>query len=229
MHIVELQLHTADVGVLERFYGDLLGLPITTSDPDTLAVQIGRSRLLFVRASEFDGRYHVAFDVPNNQLADARSWLESRTPLVQARDGTVLFHSDTWNADQFYFLDPAGNILELIARHTSDTAQSTPFTSASVLAVTEIGLATPDVVSTVGWLCSKLELEPYGDHSDTFTPVGDEQGLFIVVKNEREWFPDTGVKAVPLPFEVTISGRQPGVFEAPGLPYRVVVVGQEPT
>ena len=36
-----------------------------------------------------------------------------------------------------------------------------------------------------------------------FTPVGDEQGLFVVVKRGRMWFPDTGKAAELLPITVT--------------------------
>ncbi len=224
MKLLELTLRAADLGALEAFYGGVLGLNILERDPSRLTVQVGRSRLVFAREDGFTGRYHVAFDVPNNQLKLARSWLEPRVPLLRARDGSTEFYGGNWNADQFYFLDPAGNVLELIARHTADTASDAAFSSASLMTVTEIGLASPDVPATVAWFRETLGLEPYKDHDDTFTPIGDESGLLIVVAEGREWFPDTGVEAEILPVEMVLEGKHPGDFYAPNLPYRLRVI-----
>ncbi|MCU0493138.1 MAG: hypothetical protein MUD01_16255 [Chloroflexaceae bacterium] len=223
MHILELCLRAADLAALDQFYAGTLGLPSVRHERSGLAFQVGRSQLMFVQDESFRGRYHVAFDVPNNQLDQARAWLETRVPLLQARNGSTIFHTDDWNADQFYFLDPAGNILELIARHTANTTANTPFSSKSLLAITEIGLATSDVPTTVAWFQAALGLDPYRSHSSTFTPVGSETGLFIIVQHEREWFPNTGVQAVPLPVEVVLEGERLGEFTVPGLPYHMRV------
>jgi catechol-2,3-dioxygenase len=224
MDLLEVTLHADDLDALEGFYGGVLGLNIHERTASSLSVRIGRSRLVFAREDRFKGRYHVAFDVPNNQLNLARAWLEPRVPLVKANDGSTEFHGGNWDADQFYFLDPAGNILELIARHTADTASNVAFSSESLLAVTEIGLASPDVPATVGWFHQTLHLEPYKDHGDTFAPIGDESGLLIVVAQGREWFPDTRVEAEILPVEIVIEGEHHGEFDAPGLPCRVRVL-----
>ncbi len=224
MKLLEVTIRAADLDALEAFYGGVLGLNILERDPSRLTVQVGRSRLVFKQETDFVGRYHVAFDVPNNQLGLARSWLESRVPLMQSRDGSTEFHGDNWNADQFYFLDPAGNILELIARHTADTASDAAFSSASLMAITEIGLTSPDVTATVAWFHETLGLEPYKDHGDTFTPIGDESGLLIVVAKGREWFPDTRVEAAMLPTEIVLEGKYHGEFNVPGLPCHVRVL-----
>ncbi len=224
MKLLEVTLRAADLDALEAFYGGVLGQRILERDASRLAVQVGRSRLVFAREGGFAGRYHVAFDVPNNQLAQAREWLEPRVPLMQSRDGSTEFHGDDWNADQFYFLDPAGNILELIARHTAGTASSAAFSSASLMAVTEIGLVSPDVTATVAWFRETLGLEPYKNHGGTFTPIGDEAGLLIVVAEGREWFPDTSVEAEILPVEIVVEGEHQGELHVPGLPCRVRVL-----
>jgi hypothetical protein len=53
--------------------------------------------------------------------------------------------------------------------------------------VCEIGLVTNDVLSTVNEL-QQIGLGRWGEVSDTFAPVGDVYGLFIVVKKDRTWF-----------------------------------------
>lgn len=44
-----------------------------------------------------------------------------------------------------------------------------------------------------------------GAGSDTFTALGDEHGLFIIVKRGRIWFPDTGIPAELVPLKVAVS------------------------
>ncbi len=203
MQIDTLELLAPDLATLHAFYAATFGLTAERT-AGSLTIQVGTTRLSFAQApAGWTERYHYAINIPENQFAAAKAWLAARVPLVAA-DGTDTFFSTDWNADLCYYLDPAGNIGELIARHTLDCASDTPFGPASLLAVSEIGLPTPDVPATVAGLTARLGLASYGETGDTFTPVGDEQGLFIVVRAGRIWFPDTGIPANPLPFTATV-------------------------
>lgn len=205
MQIEHLELLAPDLTALRDFYAGRLGLPVLPAPPDRLALQVGTTRLTFAQAPEgWTGHYHYAINIPENQYREAKAWLAARVPLATTADGREEFSSSDWNADILYYFDPAGNIAELIARHTLDCASDAPFGPASLLAVSEIGLATPDVPATAADLSSRLALAPYGETSDTFTPIGDEHGLFIVVRAGRIWFPDTNIPALPLPLTATI-------------------------
>jgi len=57
-----------------------------------------------------DPLYHVAFTIPRNKLAAAKGWLAARTP-VMTKDGRDEFGSESWDAQQVYFRDSAGNPL----------------------------------------------------------------------------------------------------------------------
>jgi catechol-2,3-dioxygenase len=104
-----------------------------------------------------------------------------------------------------YFYDPEGNIVELIARHRLANRVSKPFDTQSVLDISEIGFPTDDVKQTVQTLCDRLSARVYdGADSDEFTAVGDEDGMFIVVKQGRLWLPDTGKMARSLPLTVQV-------------------------
>jgi catechol-2,3-dioxygenase len=126
-----------------------------------------------------------------------------------------------------YFSDPRGNILELIARHDLENANQTEFSSASLLNISEIGLACDNVPDVVKWLNKNLNLETYKSVSDTFSPVGNVHGLLILVHNAREWFPSTGVFATPQPVSVTIKSDQIQTLEFPNLPYKIRTVLEE--
>ncbi len=45
-------------------------------------------------------------------------------------------------------------------------------------------------------------LQLYKGQTDTFTALGDENGLLIVVKTGREWYPNTGQTAMDSALEV---------------------------
>lgn len=191
MHIQELSLRTHDLAAQAAFYGDVLRLSVVLA-ADRLQVTVGRSRLIFSQQTGWQGAYHVAFDVPENQLEAASAWLAERAALI-GLDGQTHFHSDGWNADMIYFRDAAGNILELIARHKQANATDHPFSEHDLLAISEVGIGTRDVRSAVGQLMAELGVRVYdGGGSSSFSAVGDEDGLFIVVQHEREWYPQTG-------------------------------------
>jgi catechol-2,3-dioxygenase len=200
MNIQELTLVTRDLSTQQGFYRNVLKLPVIKTDDDHLTVQAGQTKLTFVRGS-IDGVYHFAFNIPENQFAAALKWLP--VPLIKASDGKSEFFSEGWNANMFYFYDPAGNILELIARHTLANASDQPFSEKSLLNISEIGVA----VSNVNAFTESSGLPYYLSHVDEFAPIGDENGLLIVVKIGREWFPNTGRPALELPLQVVFSSE----------------------
>jgi catechol-2,3-dioxygenase len=227
MKILELELLTGSLEVQHRFYADVLGLKVLELTEDVLMVQVGSSRLKFTWQTGFSGRYHFAFDVPENQLEPAKTWLESRAALIPDIDGRQVFASENWNANQIYFSDPHGNILELIARHDLENASQAEFLGSSLLNISEIGLACDNVPEVAKWLEQHLNLEVYKSSNDTFAPVGDAHGLLILVQNAREWFPNTGVHATPQPVRILIEANQNQTLEIPNLPYKIRTVLEE--
>jgi hypothetical protein len=219
MRITELRLKTADLEGQRDFYAHILRLPVIAERGGRLSLQVGTTRLVFEQQDDWQGRYHFAFDVPENQFDAAQKWITQRTSLVKL-DGQQAFKSAGWNAHNFYFYDAAGNILECIARHNQATASNIPFSEKSLLYISEIGLATDDVAATVRDLCHNLNVSIYdGEGSDTFTAVGDEEGLFIVVKRGRIWYPNTGIASAVNPVTIGLADAPEAGYNVPGLPY----------
>jgi catechol-2,3-dioxygenase len=206
MRIEEVELLTGDVAALRDFYAGVLKLPAQLAD-GVLSVQAGRSRLTFKQApAGWEGFYHFAFNIPENQLKEAKAWISSRVPLIRDQAGEDEFDFESWNAHSIYFRDPARNILEFIARHSLPNRSGEPFDEEGVLSISEIGITSEDVLETVHMLEERLGIEVYdGPPSETFTAIGDENGLLIVVKRGRVWFPDTGQTADLYPVTVTVS------------------------
>jgi catechol-2,3-dioxygenase len=206
MHIRSLELATANLLLQHAFYTDLLGLPAHLST-DQLQVTIGASQLIFKQAAPgIHQPYHLAFNIPPQQFAEAKAWLANRTTLVANGEGDTQFHFAGWNADSCYFFDADRNILELIARHGLVVPATTPFSANGLLEISEIGLVSDDVAAMVAQLEQHYGLAVYRESlSDQFAAVGDEHGLCIVVKRGRLWFAVHEMPAASAPLRVEMD------------------------
>lgn len=220
MEITALRLLTAHLDAQRAFYTGTLGLPLVAQDADGFTVGAGATRLTFA-ASDTDAQYHFAFNIPRTLLTQAKAFLAARLPLL-SEAGRDQFHSDDWDADMVYFADAAGNIAEYIARCTLVDDAPGDFTPATVRSVSEIGLPVDDVGATVAALAARLGVAPYGEQAEHFAPVGDERGLFIVVRAGRHWFP-TATGAIVSPVAVTLRGAREDTYNVPGFPYAIDV------
>jgi catechol-2,3-dioxygenase len=222
MKIKYLELSAKDLPAQRDFYANILELPVTLESA-TLEVNVGETTLAFTQApSEFNGAYHFAFNIPENQYPAAKQWITSRVPLLRDKTGKEDFESKTWNSTSVYFLDAAGNILEFIARHTLSNASNEDFSSRQILNVSEIGLPSEDVIELANNLCTRLGLSVYRQEpNENFTPVGDDHGLLILPAKDRIWMPDSGVPAKLLPVKIKgeVNSRE---WEVRGVPYEIL-------
>jgi catechol 2,3-dioxygenase-like lactoylglutathione lyase family enzyme len=221
LNISYLELSAKDLPAQRDFYANILELPVNL-DSSTLEVKAGETNLLFTQApTEFDGAYHFAFNIPENQFDAAKKWISERIPLLRDETGKDEFHSENWNSDSVYFKDAAGNVLEFIARHNLKNAVDADFNGRQILNVSEIGLPSENVIELANELCTTLNLPVFQQQpNETFTPVGDDNGLFILPIKDRIWIPNSGVPAKLLPVKVTgdANGKQ---WEIRGVPYSV--------
>jgi catechol-2,3-dioxygenase len=205
MLISQVELPVSDAVQAARFYGDVLGLPIRTGG-GVVEVEVGPSALLLHPGPVERGAYHGAITVPEDRFAEAKAWLQERVPLLE-RDGLDQFALGApWNSQSVYFAGPDGILLELIARHDLAAAESSGrFSSADLLRISEIGLAVPDVAVAVSSLQNAFGLPVFGTAAAEFTPLGDPDGLLIVVRQGRPWFPTTTVSPSLGSIAVTVA------------------------
>jgi hypothetical protein len=223
MNIQKLELLAVDLIAQRDFYTNVVELP-TELGSSNLVVQAGTTELIFLQApADFNGSYHFAFNIPENQFQAAKKWITDRIPLLHDHDGQEEFESKSWNSDSIYFLDAAGNILEFIARHSLQNGVAGGFDSGQILNVSEIGLPSVDVIQFANELCAQLGISVYKQEpNETFTPLGDEDGLLILPIKERIWMPDSGVPARLLP--IRVAGRSiDRDWEISGVPYEIRV------
>ena len=221
MKITYLELPTKDLIAQRDYYSQVLELPVALS-AERLEVQAGTTTLVFTQAQpNFEGAYHFAFNIPENQFSAAMDWISARIPLLHDEAGKNEFDSTSWNSHSVYFKDTAGNVLEFIARHNLKNAVQGKFDSLQILNVSEIGLPSEDVITFANQLCAQSEISVFNQEPNaTFTPVGDDNGLFIIPIKDRIWIPNSGVLAKLLPVKVhsETNGKK---WEVRGVPYEI--------
>ena len=221
MQLTEIILQANNLASLKHFYKEVMDLPVSFSDEKTLWVQAGKSVLIFETNEEIkDPYYHIAFNIPSNKFEEAFEWFKSRVSFLWVYDyKSYIADFTNWNARSFYFYDPAGNILEMIARFDLDNKITRDFTGASICNISELGIVFPvhhfeyEVASFMKkYSLHFFEKQPPGPN---FKVAGDDYGLFIMVPEGRDWAPGTGKKSVIFPISVSFE-TQHGQFEWPG-------------
>lgn len=239
--ITRLQLSSAaPLAAMRGFYRDTLGLEILEDRADRLTVAAGLTPITFEPAAGSAGApwYHVAFNIPENKLLAARAWQLQRTPLIPTPAHRIdpsfppdVRHFPSWNAHSVFFWDPAGNLLEHIARHDLGNARPGPFTSRDILYASEIGFVFDDQHGAAREVHRDLGLPAYPPGRDPggWWAMGNELGLVLCLP-KRIWGENTdrpkrfGVH----PTRATIRAAAGGgagrrSYEFPGYPYLLEV------
>jgi catechol-2,3-dioxygenase len=228
-------LSSAPLAKMRVFYHQSLGLRVADEQPDRLTLAAGETRLTFVKAGPNDGQpfYHFAFNIPQNKVLAARAWQKERTALLpipewlrdpKYPDDVVDYRH--WNAHSLFFYDPAGNVVEYIARHDLRNGARGDFGSKDILYASEIGLIVDDVAAAAARLKEVVGLDQYRGASDQFTALGDERGLLLVMKRGRILnfnAPDGAKAASVFHTAARVRGARQAKYAFPRFPYEISI------
>jgi catechol-2,3-dioxygenase len=223
MFINEVILNTGKSNELKNFYGKIMELPVSITGENTISIQTINSTLTFTEANDNnykDAFYHFAFNIPSNKFKEAKEWISERTDLIES-EGENEFDFESWNARAMYFYDPAGNILEFIARKNLNNSSNEKFSSKSILSISEIGMPVYDVEKYYTEINTKLNIPLFSGDKKSFAAIGDDNGLMIVVPEKRIWYPNLNEAGI---FPVTLiieSGVQKDI-QFDELPYGII-------
>ncbi|HXF48177.1 MAG TPA: VOC family protein [Verrucomicrobiae bacterium] len=117
--ILETVLYAVDMDAAEKFYSDVLALPLLTKEPGrSLAYTVGVDMLLIFYAPESlkktnlpphgtNGPGHIAFEIDKNEYEVWKNYLAEKKVIIEKEV--------TWksSARSLYFRDPSGNVLEI--------------------------------------------------------------------------------------------------------------------
>lgn len=188
MRIEHLLLPASDPAVAVAYFGDVLQLPVADDH-----VQIGWSTLQLADAGALPvGGVHLAFNVPHDRFSEATRWLDARAERQRDAEGREHFSFEgRWEAESIYFTGPDGLILELIARRRLPASErSGSFHGSEMTCISEVGIPAVSVAATQSRLEAAFGVAALSPPTPHFAPLGDDEGLLIVVDASRRWFPE---------------------------------------
>jgi catechol 2,3-dioxygenase-like lactoylglutathione lyase family enzyme len=213
MIIRQLTMETLQLAGLHEFYCDILGLPLADEDDDSFTMQAGHTEIIFKQhTGQQEPLYHIAFNIPANKIEEASAWIATKAERLYLSDYKSFIADFTnWHAKSVYFYDPAGNVVELIARFDLNNSTEQPFDAEQLISVSEAGLvfAADTFDSQVQQVLDQFNLS-YFDKQPAlghFKAVGDDEGLFIIVPEERIWYPTEDKKAILSPIKIYFSNN----------------------
>lgn len=188
MRIHRLRVSVKHLGKQMEFYGNTLGMTIKVQ-PGGFEVLAGETLLQFTTEVPFSNPYHIAFNIPFDKVPDGFDWLNERTPILKGPNGLSIQEFSSWKARAFYFYDADGNILEFIGRERIPAPEK-PFGPDSILSVSEIGLPADDPQSLFKVGFEDIGMQQFDCGNFEFCALGNDEGLFIMVRNrDKHWFP----------------------------------------
>ena len=188
MKILEVAITVRELDTAAAFYRDVLGMPVEEL-ADRVIVTAGFSRLVMTAGEHFDGVHHVAFGIAPHDFDRARTWLKDRVDLTVAGGSDVFAGPPGWDSRSVYFPGPEDIVLEFIARDADAEVPRADGVLPRPFSISEIGVSVPDTKAAVGELTDGLGVPTFPPQQADFAPLGDHDGLLIVVDQARAWFP----------------------------------------
>lgn len=200
MKFTRITLQTGKLKEQYSFYTETLGFLCTDRSDSGFTVQAGSTEICFLAAvNDVSAPYHLAFNVPENSLLSARDFLLSRNVQPIKSGQQIIYPFESWNAEALYFMDAEDNILELIVRHNlSIHNPGARFTCDAITCVSEMGIVAESPAEFTTALMRVAGITIWKEDGDDFKAAGDENGLLVIVKKSRPWFP-TKKAAEPKP------------------------------
>ncbi|WP_347321398.1 VOC family protein [Rossellomorea sp. RS05] len=192
MKIHQLELFIGNYEETVAFYQDTMGFTCRKNGEGSTDMEVGRGIMTFHKKTGVDCYYHFALNIPFNLFDSAKAYMAERVTLAREDDEDEVFFKES-KARSFYFLDPAGNIVEFIAREgVNPDSEAGSFSPSEVLGISEIGISSEEV-----YRCSQ-EVEAKGipvrndrplSNGETLNFMGEaEDGVFIIIARAgRRW------------------------------------------
>jgi hypothetical protein len=135
------------------------------------------------------------------------AWLGGKVELLTDEDGSSVFDFERWPARAAYCLDPAGNIVELIAHpgvFESATGGDAPFDAREFVGISEAGVVAADPPAVARSLLAAAGIEVWdGDPASGIAFLGRRAHSVILCAFGRGWLP-TRRPAEAHPISVTV-------------------------
>lgn len=217
MRIQQVTLETNHLEEMKRFYMQVLRCTLVEKTDVSVTMQAGETLLTFQQTDEGVPFYHFAFFLRPDLIDEMVADVKANTRLLKDEEGEEEFFASLfWKCRQFYFEDPQRNIVEFLAR----TDEPVDPQAGPIVRVLEVGMPVPHGQALANELTAISNVIP--SESATFRFYGDREGVFVIVKTDRPWFP-TDRPATVHPITVAVKGETDRILHPINTPYRVVI------
>jgi len=218
LNIKRLELRSLNVASSANFWVSKFGFPVTFVTPNNPRIQIGDTELSFVpHITGPKPVYRFAFEIPENQIEQAFFWLKAANidMLKHPENGREIQHVPRLNAHSIAFIDNMGNLVELIAKHDLKNSSEEPFTRASLLRISEVGVVSFNIEKAVELLKAELDIDEMSGYGAGYKPLGGREGQIHIVVPKRPWLP-YDINSINIPMVITVKYPQVKEFNVPG-------------
>lgn len=199
-----LKIFSGNLALQKEFYS-LLQFPIIDDNERLFTIRAGISEVEFISSEKEKSPYHIAFNIPENQIEGAARFIaEKSNLLVDSDTGDSIIDFENWNAHSIYFLDKDRNVVEFIARHNLHNRSNMSFHPKHISSLSEIGVATTSVKNIFQILNKKLDIPRFYGNFERFCAAGTEEALFIISEEGRSWFPSEIISKAS-PFTIVLK------------------------
>ncbi len=208
MQLQKIVIHTQSIKKVKEFYYDILEFPIHQEKQGLISFIIGSSILEFLETKNTIFPYHFAFNIPSFSILECYEYYHKKISFLKPiinRFSTIFDFAD-WNAKSLYFLDHENNILEFIAREDIHYPLKEKFSSKDILSISEMGIVVDNAIEAGKYFLENYNIPPFirSEGHEKFKPIGDDFGLLILCKENRNWFP-TNIKAKKQFTQITLE------------------------
>ena len=224
--IKELVLRARRLEQNRFFWETLLGFTVVDSpNPSQYTLEEGKKTRLTFRQSNlppeleasFFPQYHFTISIPTNQIEACLEWIlnqkainpdtneEITIPLWKDYlNGAEIVRRNLYNSQSVFIQDPAGNVVELLARHDKPEIRDGAFNKDMFIGISEVGIVTRDIRKTATLLKDTFGADEVQGSSNSFKPIGGATGLLKLIVPGKPWIPTDNELAVSHEMELTI-------------------------
>jgi hypothetical protein len=217
--IKELVLNCSNKEQFDRqafFWKNLMGFDVDNQSQSSFSVKIGTSILTFVVGAQ-GGVYQFTLEIPENQIENALFWIKKRAKVVpDAQTGAEILHKSKLNTHSLFFNDPAGNHIELIARHKLKNSMQGEFNRNMIYSISNVTVVTRSIKDCKDSLINNFNLYEIPGTSNSVKIVGGESGTLTFHIPTRPYFPSEDNIASPYRMNIVIRHPSQVNFKLPG-------------
>jgi len=227
--IIELNLRARRLNQNRFFWETLMGFTVIDAPSvSQYTLQVGNTKLTFRQSTiqpeledTFFPQYHFTISIPSNQIESCLEWVLSQKATNPAtnEEATIplwkdyitdaeIIRRNLYNSQSVFIQDPAGNVVELLARHVMNNTADGPFNNGMFIGISEVGIVTRDVRKTAALLKETFGVEEVLGSSNSFKPMGGATGLLKLIVPGKPWIPTDNELAVDHEMELTIKHTQ---------------------